>query len=689
MMAEVATGPAERGPYEPDNRTPSLGEQEAALDARASLIDTDTDISFSEALKIIGRTAALLRFFWGRFAVNFVLRYGAQAIPLAVLPWPLKIVIDHVVLAKPIEDATGYPAFVRPLLPALQGATPFEILVWLTVIALVMVILIGAFGTSGADRDTTDAQMDEGHDTATKQENLTHAGFSFASGLWGYCEFKIQSRLTQTVNHLLRSQLFEKIKSLPMTTLDDQRIGDSVYRVMYDTPSVNKIFFEVVFIPALCIMVFTSGLTTMWSAYPDTPEIMYFALAVFPITLVTTMPFGRLMRRRHQASRAAGTVVTSTIEEGMDNVLAVQSLGGNQKEKERFGADSGESFKRYRATVLIDIVVYRLVGGLLERSVYVLVILFITNNVIEGTMSPGDYIALLYYFSWMRGTSMTLARFWVIMQSHVAGMRRVYALMDLPQEVDMGDSILPRINEGVSFRGAGLVYPDGRRALEDVDLDVRIGQIVALVGPTGAGKTSLAYLIPRYHVATEGTVLVDGHDVRDLKMQSLREQVTYVFQETQLFSDSILDNIRYGKPEASQQEVERVARIAGVHDFIASLPEGYHTRLGTTSAKLSVGQKQRISIARGLLRESRILILDEPTSALDPETEQYLVQALHEAAKDRLVIIIAHRLSTIAHADQIVFLEDGRVLEQGTGAELMALEEGHYRNFVELQTAAM
>jgi ABC-type multidrug transport system fused ATPase/permease subunit len=132
-----------------------------------------------------------------------------------------------------------------------------------------------------------------------------------------------------------------------------------------------------------------------------------------------------------------------------------------------------------------------------------------------------------------------------------------------------------------------------------------------------------------------------------------------------------------------------VARIAGVHDFIASLPEGYHTKLGTTSAKLSVGQKQRISIALGLLRESRILILDEPTSALDPETEQYLVQALHEAAKDRLVIIIAHRLSTIAHADQIVFLEDGRVLEQGSGDELMALEKGHYRNFVELQTASM
>ncbi|MEM7019609.1 MAG: ATP-binding cassette domain-containing protein, partial [Pseudomonadota bacterium] len=173
-------------------------------------------------------------------------------------------------------------------------------------------------------------------------------------------------------------------------------------------------------------------------------------------------------------------------------------------------------------------------------------------------------------------------------------------------------------------------------------------------------------------------------------MQSLRSQITYVFQETQLFSDSIIDNIRYGKPEATQEEVERVAQVAGVHDFIASLPEGYSTKLGAAAlSKLSVGQKQRIAIARGLLRDSKILILDEPTSALDPETEEYLVQSLHEAAKDRLVIIIAHRLSTIAHADHIAFLEDGHIQEQGSHGELMTIEDGHYRGFVELQTSSV
>ena len=189
-------------------------------------------------------------------------------------------------------------------------------------------------------------------------------------------------------------------------------------------------------------------------------------------------------------------------------------------------------------------------------------------------------------------------------------------------------------------------------------------------------------------MATEGIVRIDDVNINEFDVASLRDQITYVFQETQLFSYSIRDNIRFGKQNAEQEEIEHVARIAGIHDFIMSLPEQYDTRLGNTNAKISVGQKQRISIARGLLRESRILILDEPTSALDPETEQYLVSSLHEAAKDRLVIVIAHRLSTIAHADKIIYLDEGQILEQGTHDQLVAQDAGAYRRFVELQTTA-
>ena len=326
------------------------------------------------------------------------------------------------------------------------------------------------------------------------------------------------------------------------------------------------------------------------------------------------------------------------------------------------------------------IILYIIMGQLRHFSflaIQMTVFFFISSLVIEGDLTVGDYGSLWFYFYWMRGPVDSVSWLWINLQEHAAGMRRVFALMDLPKEEDMGMRELPPITEGVSFENVGLTFPDGRRALSDVTLTADVGQIVAFVGPTGAGKTSLAYMIPRFRVASEGSVKIDGINVNDVTMSSLRQQVTYVFQETQLFSDSIIDNIRFGQPDASQEEVERVARIAGIHDFIYELPEGYDTHLGTTMSKLSVGQKQRIAIARGLLRESRILILDEPTSALDPETEQYLVQSLHEAARNRLVIIIAHRLSTIAHADKIVFLEEGQLREAGSHDELMAKKDGY------------
>lgn len=178
---------------------------------------------------------------------------------------------------------------------------------------------------------------------------------------------------------------------------------------------------------------------------------------------------------------------------------------------------------------------------------------------------------------------------------------------------------------------------------------------------------------------------IDGVNLKDVSVESLREQVSYVFQETQLFSDSVIDNIRYGNRNATLDQVQHVARVAGAHDFIMELPHGYDTNLGTVTSKLSVGQKQRIAIARGLLRDARILILDEPTSALDPETEAYLVEALHEAARDKLVIIIAHRLSTIVHADRIYFLDDGEIREEGSHEELMEVPGGRYREYVMLQ----
>lgn len=670
-----------------DTRRPrrTLRERERDLEVRASLIDTHTTITFKESAAIILRAAAYLRYFVWRSIIKLVMTWVGQAMPIFVLTWFGKILIDHVVLGAPIEEAEQYPVYMTPVLDMLQGYSPFEIMIFLAIVGVGLMLTMGAYP---GYRDEVEAGLMEGRDYATSTENALHGGHSSLGAFYGYVEFTMNMRLTQALNHTIRSNVFGRIMGLSMTRLEDQRIGDSIYRVLYDTPQINEIFYQIIHTPVMTITLFIAAAWTMLSAYPTVPELLWMTVVILPLWFGVSSLFAPIVRRRGQAARAAGALTTSTIEEGMDNVLAVQSLGGNKEERGRFGGDSQESFKRHRIQSLVWMSIFW-VNGVFNKIIELFFFCYVMFMVFEGELSVGDFAVLLGMIGQLRGRAQGLAWIWIRFQDNVAAMRRVFAMMDLPPEDDLGRETLPPIREGVTMRGAGLVYPDGRRALEGVDLTANVGEIVAFVGPTGAGKTSLAYLIPRFHEATEGEVRIDGRRVNDLTLESLRSQVTYVFQETQLFRDSILDNIRYGRPDAHQTEVERVAKIAGIHDFIMSLPDGYRTELGTvTSSKISVGQKQRIAIARGLLRDSRILILDEPTSALDPETEEYLVQSLHEAAKDRLVIIIAHRLSTIANADKIVFLEDGRVAEQGGHAELLAKEGGRYREFVELQTTA-
>lgn len=675
---------AERQPTPPPRKT--LREREAELDARSSGLDTRTDINWTEALLIIVRSAKFISLFWGRYLAKFFLKLGSYALPLFLLPWPIKLLVDHVILKRPLAEASGFPDYAMPFVNALQYASPLEIIIWFAVIGILFVVFIGSY-TTGFE-DEVDAGLAQGHDYATQVENHMHGGHSTAGGIYGFLEFKLHMRLNQSLNHTLRSNLFARITSLSMTKLEEQRIGDSIYRVMYDTPQINEIFYEVTHTPFMSTVLYAQAFFTLMNAYPGMPEIAVLTVFIMPTWFLVSMLFGRIVRRRGQAARASGAITTATIEEGMDNVYAVQSLGGNEEEKGRFDSDSKESFSRFRRVTLLWIIVINM-SGMLSHLTYVAFTCYVIHRVIQGDLTPGDVGALLLFFGYLRGPAMAMGWLWIRFMDNVVAMRRVFAIMDIEPEADMGRTKLPMIEHGITIKDAGLTYPDGRRALGGINLEAKIGEIVALVGPTGAGKTSLAYLIPRYHAATEGRVLVDDQDVNTLTLDSLRSQVTYVFQETQLFSETIRDNICYGKLDASLEEVERVAKIAGIHDFIVSLPEGYETKLGAaTASKLSVGQKQRISIARGLIRESKILILDEPTSALDPETEEHLVNALHEAAKDRLVIIIAHRLSTIAQASKIVFLEQGSILEQGSHEELLNIPDGHYRRFVELQTTS-
>ena len=687
---------------------PSFREGEKQLDRAASVLDLGTDIPVREVLRIFARVVSTFRLFKARIATKLGFITVELVFRLMVAPWPGKVVVDHIILGAPIGDASGFPAYLAPAVLLLDGMGPVEMMLWVFLLGVFMVTVFGFTTSRGAGRSPSGAPtgasagssggataltpqghgtLAQGHDIATQTENLANMGSGLMAGILGFLDFRVHLRLSQSMNHFLRTRVARKLRSLPMTTLDDLRIGDSVYRVLYDTTSANMLLHGIALGLYSGLLGVVITLSIMFTYYGGAPEVIVLGMLALPIVLLIELPFARMARRRGQASRASGSSTTSNIEEGMSNVLAVQSLGGNEREGERFRKASEESFRRFRWEWFL-VLTYRQAFSLALLLSQVVFFIVMAGRVIDGTFTAGDYFVLTYYFFVLSATFGAWGFMYTEWQRDIAGMRRVFFLMDLPAEKARDGVGLDRIKRGVEMNGVGLVYPDGRRALRDVDLEARIGEIVAFAGPTGAGKTSLAYMVPAFVQATEGTVSIDGVDLKDVSVESLRKQVSYVFQETQLFSDSILENIRYGNPAATEAQVERAARVAGAHDFIAALPDGYRTNLGTVTSKLSVGQKQRIAIARGLLRDARILILDEPTSALDPETEAYLVDALHEAAKDRLVIIIAHRLSTIAHADRIYFLEQGEVRESGSHEELMALPDGRYREYVSLQAGS-
>jgi subfamily B ATP-binding cassette protein MsbA len=315
--------------------------------------------------------------------------------------------------------------------------------------------------------------------------------------------------------------------------------------------------------------------------------------------------------------------------------------------------------------------------------------------VLSGRATPGQLIAFLFYATMLTGPLGSLAALYGQVQMALGATERVFDLLDTrPEIVDARDAEpLPPIVGHVAFHDVSFDYDPRQTVLHHVTLEAEPGQVIALVGPSGVGKTTLINLIPRFYDPSEGRVAVDGHDLRQVTRHSLRDQIGIVPQETILFSDTVAANIRYGKLDATQDEIEAAARAANAHEFIVNdLPDGYETQVGERGIKLSAGQRQRIAIARAILKNPRILILDEATSSLDTESEQLVQEALERLmhpdgaeVRSRTTFVIAHRLSTITHADQIVVLHEGRVVEQGTHEGLLAREGSLYRHYHALQ----
>jgi ATP-binding cassette subfamily B protein/subfamily B ATP-binding cassette protein MsbA len=390
-----------------------------------------------------------------------------------------------------------------------------------------------------------------------------------------------------------------------------------------------------------------------------------------------------------QQTREAQSSVMAFVHQTLTALPVVQAFGTERDNRRRFRHLSGDAVARSQRSVLLKSS-FGLINGLTMTGGAAIVLYVGGQKVIAGTLSVGSLLVFVAYMRTLQGAIESLLNTYGNLKGVEANIDRVLEVLDAEQEVRdvAGAVVLPARAAGeaarIAFEGVNFGYEAERAVLHDIDLAVEPGETIALVGPTGAGKTTLVSLIPRFFDPWSGRVTLDGRDVRDIELASLRRQVSLVLQEPFILPLTAAENIAYGRPEASREEIVAAAVAANADEFIRGLPQGYDSRLGERGATLSGGQKQRLAIARALLKDAPILILDEPTSALDAQTEALLLEALQRLMRGRTTFIIAHRLSTIRNADRILVLEDGRVAETGTHRELIAAN-GAYARFDSLQ----
>ena len=485
----------------------------------------------------------------------------------------------------------------------------------------------------------------------------------------GYIHRRILARLGQKMVYEMRTELFDQIQRLSVSFFDNNRAGRIMSRIQNDVEQLQELV--LIFVFSLANVVSVVGIVTAMMFMDLRLAFMMLAISLGLIPALNV--WQRLARPYYQRVQQTIAEVNSRFQEDIAGVRVVHSLNRQEINANLFeGANRGHLTAslmalRYWAGILPSV-------ELLTAVALVLLVYVGGNMVLGGSLAVGVFIAFALYIERLFGPIQEMANQFEQLQKAMVSADRIFELLDVKPQVSErpGAEKLPLIRGEVRYEGVYFHYTPGTPVLHHVDLQIKAGETVALVGPTGAGKTTLASLLLRYYDAVQGRITVDGHDIRDLNQASLARQMSVVLQEPYLFSGAVKDNIRYNRTEATDEDVVRAATAVGAHDFVTELEDGYDTLLQERGGNLSVGQRQLISFARALVADPRILILDEATANIDTYTEVLIQEALEELLKDRTALVIAHRLSTVRNADRIAVVDEGRVVEQGTHDQLTA-----------------
>lgn len=509
----------------------------------------------------------------------------------------------------------------------------------------------------------------------------------FLKNFFKYAAMYFMGAIRTGIVRDLRNRMYSKILQLPLSYFSDERKGDIMVRMSNDVQEVEWSIMqslEVIFREPLTIILFLITLFLM------SPQLTVFVLVLLPVAGFLISLISKSLRRTSVKMQSQLGVLISTIEETLSSLRIIKGFNAETSSNQKFQSIN----ERYRVLQLRALRKKDLSSPLSEflGVIVMAVVMYFGGKLVlseDHLLSPSSFIAYIAIFSQLIPPAKAFTEAYANIQKGIASLERMNKILDADLLIsDKKDAqTLPAFSDSIEYKNVSFAYRKGDNGwvLKDINLKVEKGKTIALVGQSGSGKTTLADLLPRFYDTDKGSLTIDGYDVKNCTMESIRKQMGIVTQESILFNDTVFNNIAFGKVEADIEQVMAAAKIANAHDFISALPEGYYTNIGDRGGKLSGGQRQRLSIARAVLKNPPILILDEATSALDTESEKLVQDALQNLMRERTSIVIAHRLSTIQHADEIVVMQSGEIVERGKHAELL-MANGVYKKLYDLQS---